>query len=129
MRSRFNLSIRFKSDERQACFLVHLAMQMERRLDQDHLKDGTWYGFDRARWRRLWRVQIREYLIAAIQNIAVLLRYVEEPKKSLLVKVNQAKRVIEGVIQPISGMIKDLIVIETNRIMSLDLVRVGFNEI
>jgi len=36
---------------------------------------GTWYGFDRARWRGLWRVRIQEYLIAAIQNIQVLLRY------------------------------------------------------
>jgi hypothetical protein len=90
---------------------------------------GTWYGFDRARWRRLWRVEIQEYLIAAIQNIEVLLRYGEQPKKSLLVKVNQVKGVIKGVIQPISGMIKDLTDIETNRIMSLDFVRVGFNEI
>jgi hypothetical protein len=44
-------------------------------------------GFDRARWRRFWRVKIQEYLIAAIQNIEVLLRYGEQPKKSLLVKV------------------------------------------
>ncbi len=57
------------------------------------------------------------------------LRYGEQAKKSLLVKVNQVKGVIKGVIQPISGMIKDLIVIETNGIMSLDFVRVGFNEI
>jgi hypothetical protein len=89
---------------------------------------GTWYGFDRARWRRLWRVEIQEYLIAAIQNIEVLLRYGERPKKSLLVKVNQVKGVIKGVIQPISG-IKDLIVIETNGIMSLNFVHGGFNEI
>jgi transposase len=86
---------------------------------------GTWYGFDRARWRRLWRVEIQEYLIAAIQNIEVLLRYGEQPKKSLLVKVNQVKRGIKGVIQPILGLIKDLRGI-TNGTMSLDLVRVGF---
>jgi transposase len=66
---------------------------------------GTWYGFDRARWRRLWRVQIQEYLIAAIQNMEVLLRYGERPNKSLSVKVNQ---VIQGLTQPISGMIKRL---------------------
>jgi hypothetical protein len=34
---------------------------------------ATRYGFKRARWRRLWRVQIQEYLISAIQNIMVLL--------------------------------------------------------
>ena len=87
---------------------------------------GTWYGFDRARWRRLWRVQIQEYLIATIQNIEVLLRYGEQPKKSLLVKVNQ---MIQGVTQPISGMINDLMATETKRSMSLVFVCVGFNEI
>jgi hypothetical protein len=70
---------------------------------------GTWYGFDRARWRRLWRVEIQEYLIAAIQNIEVLVRYGEQPKKSLMVKVNQVKGGIKGVILAISGVIKDLI--------------------
>ena len=89
---------------------------------------GTWYGFDRARWRRLWRVEIQEYLIAAIQNIEVLLRYGERANKSLSVKVNQVKGVIKGVIQPISGMIKDLLGTETKGIMSLDFVRVGFSE-
>jgi len=78
---------------------------------------GTWYGFDRARWRRLWRVQIQEYLIAAIQNIELLLRYGGQPKKSLLVKANQVREVNRGVIQPISGMIKDLIAMETNGVM------------
>jgi hypothetical protein len=34
---------------------------------------ATRYGFKRARWRRLWRVQIQEYLTSAIQNIMVLL--------------------------------------------------------
>ena len=90
---------------------------------------GTWYGFDRARWRRLWRVQIQEYLIAAIQNIEVLLRYGEQPKKSLSIKINQLRGVIKGVTHPISGMIKDFLVIESNGIISLDFVRVGFNEI
>ncbi|MBI4654992.1 MAG: transposase [Nitrospirae bacterium] len=33
------------------------------------------FGFKRARWRRLWRVQIQEYITAAIQNIEILVRY------------------------------------------------------
>jgi hypothetical protein len=37
-------------------------------------------------------VKIQEYLIAAIKNIEVLLRYGEQLKKSLLVKVNQVKK-------------------------------------
>jgi len=35
---------------------------------------GKRYGFDRARWRRLWRVSIQEYLVCAVQNIQVLLK-------------------------------------------------------
>jgi hypothetical protein len=52
-------------------------------------------------------VQIQEYLIAAIQNIEVLLRYGEQPKKSLLVRVNQLKEGIKEVIWPNPGIIKD----------------------
>ena len=39
---------------------------------------ATRYGFKRARWRRLWRVQIQEYLTSAIQNIMTLLSYGKE---------------------------------------------------
>ena len=87
---------------------------------------GTWYGFDRARWRRLWRVEIQEYLIAAIQNIKVLLRDGEQPKKGLLVRLNQ---VIQGVTQPISGMVNDLMTAGSKKTMPLDLVYVGITGI
>ena len=36
---------------------------------------STFFGFDRARWRGLWRVAIQEYLICAIQNIRTLLTH------------------------------------------------------
>ena len=35
---------------------------------------GKRYGYDRARWRRLWRMSIQEYLVCAVQNIQVLLK-------------------------------------------------------
>lgn len=41
---------------------------------------ATPYGFKRARWRGLWRMQIQDFLIAAIQNILVLLR---QPKRRM----------------------------------------------
>jgi transposase/uncharacterized protein (UPF0179 family) len=41
------------------------------------------YGYKRARWRRLWRVEIQEYLTASIQNIMVLLRNIKEPAAAL----------------------------------------------
>ena len=43
-----------------------------------HLMEGSFahaanrYHFKRARWRRLWRQQIQDWLIAAVQNIARL---------------------------------------------------------
>ena len=40
------------------------------------------YGFDRARWRRLWRVQIQEYLVAAVQNIRILATHSKEQRKA-----------------------------------------------
>ena len=42
---------------------------------------GTRFGFDRARWRGRAKVQIQEYLSAAIQNIEVLIRYGGDPRR------------------------------------------------
>jgi hypothetical protein len=39
------------------------------------------HHFKRARWRRLWRQQIQDYLIAAIQNVRILLTH-QTPKYS-----------------------------------------------
>jgi hypothetical protein len=33
------------------------------------------HHFKRARWRRLWRQQIQDYLIAATQNVRILLQH------------------------------------------------------
>jgi len=57
---------------------------------------GTRYGFDRARWRGLWRVQIQEYLISAVQNIEVLLRYGSYLKRSPSAMMEQIKGAIAG---------------------------------
>ena len=73
-------------------------------------------------------VIFQEYLIAVVQNIEVLLRYGEQPKKSLLVKVNQVKGVIK-IIQPILSIIKHLRVMKTHGTVSLDSVRIQFNGI
>jgi hypothetical protein len=37
------------------------------------------HHFKRARWRRLWRQQIQDYLIVAIQNVRILLAH-QNPK-------------------------------------------------
>lgn len=49
------------------------------------------FGFKRARWRRLWRVQIQEYLTAAIQNIMILVRDVKEPGKAISLAMKHTK--------------------------------------
>ncbi|MBU2102220.1 MAG: IS1182 family transposase [Candidatus Omnitrophica bacterium] len=49
------------------------------------------YGYKRARWRRLWRVQIQEYLTAAIQNMMVLIRNVKEQGKAALASSAQTR--------------------------------------
>ena len=41
---------------------------------------STRYGYKRARWRRLWRMEIQDFLIAAVQNINVL---INQPKDKL----------------------------------------------
>jgi len=48
---------------------------------------GTRYGFDRARWRGLWRMRIQEYLTCAIQNMQVLIAHVAKPKKAVAAKM------------------------------------------
>ena len=62
---------------------------------RQHLMERTFaqatrYGYQRARWRRLWRVQIQEYLTAAIQNIMILLKDVKEPAPALSMQVAKA---------------------------------------
>ena len=44
---------------------------------------STRFGFDRARWRGLWKVCIQEYLICALQNIATLIRYATKPTRGV----------------------------------------------
>jgi len=67
---------------------------MRQHLMERSYARGAWYGFDRARWRGLWRVQIQEYLVSAAQNIQVLLRYGSYLKTSPSVMMEQIKGAI-----------------------------------
>ena len=87
---------------------------------------GARYGFDRARWRGLWRVEIQEYLISAAQNIQILLRYGYQPKKSLTAMVNQVKGTITRGIRPILGLIKGLNTNEMNQTLFQGFVGIGY---
>ncbi len=50
-------------------------------MEQSFADASNNHHFKRARWRRLWRQQIQDYLIAAIQNVRILLAH-QNPKKS-----------------------------------------------
>lgn len=49
-------------------------------LSERSFARSTRYRFKRARWRSLWRMEIQDYLIGAIQNITVL---INQPKSRL----------------------------------------------
>jgi hypothetical protein len=44
-------------------------------MEQSFADAANNHHFKRARWRRLWRQQIQDYLIAAIQNVRILLTH------------------------------------------------------
>jgi IS5 family transposase len=53
------------------------------------------HGFKRSRWRRLWRQQIQDYLIAAVQNIRIILaRMVLKPAASAVIALKNLR--LEG---------------------------------
>jgi len=49
-------------------------------LSERSFAQATRYGFKRARWRGHWRMEIQDFLIAAIQNISILIR---QPKRRM----------------------------------------------
>lgn len=75
-------------------------IQTRKHLMERSFARGTRYGFDRARWRGLWRVQIQEYLISAVQNIEVLLKYGSCLKRSPSVMMEQIKGAMRRDIKP-----------------------------
>lgn len=46
-------------------------------LSERSFAQATRYGYKRARWRRLWRMEIQDLLIAAVQNIQILIKQTE----------------------------------------------------
>ena len=66
---------------------AHSAAARRDRKRRHHLMERSFadatnnHHFKRARWRRLWRQQIQDYLIAAIQNVRILLAH-QPPRQS-----------------------------------------------
>ncbi|MGB7623827.1 MAG: IS1182 family transposase [Terriglobia bacterium] len=59
-------------------------LKLRQHLMERSFARGQRLGMARMRWRRLGRVTIQEFLTAAIQNIAVLVRYVRGPHQAAL---------------------------------------------
>jgi transposase len=80
---------------------AHSRAARRNRKRRQHLIEASFadaannHHFKRARWRRLWRQQIQDYLIATAQNIRILLREsVKRPRAAMAtvaLKVIQAK--------------------------------------
>ena len=49
-----------------------LDIKMRQHVSERSFARSKRYGFKRARWRRLWRMEIQDFLIASLQNILVL---------------------------------------------------------
>jgi hypothetical protein len=66
---------------------AHSAAARRNRKRRHHLMERSFadaannHHFKRSRWRRLWRQQIQDYLIASIQNVRILLTH-QSPKQS-----------------------------------------------
>lgn len=52
------------------------------------------YGYKWARWRRLWRVQIQEYITASIQNMMILVKKAENGLAGALKTVEKGFKLI-----------------------------------
>jgi transposase len=74
------------------------------RLRRKYLMEGSFadatnnHGFKRSRWRRLWRQQIQDYMIAAIQNVRILISQIENRKKAVGVAVIRLTQEIHSAI-------------------------------
>ena len=49
-------------------------LRYRQHLSERSFAKSTRYGYKRSRWRRLWRMEIQDFLIAAIENITILIK-------------------------------------------------------
>lgn len=78
----------------QARAQAHSAAGKRDRRRRQYLIEGSFadaannHGFKRSRWRRLWRQQIQDWLIASIQNVRILItRKTKKPSAALAANV------------------------------------------
>jgi len=77
---------------------------------RQHLMERTFaqatrYDFDQARWRGLWRMRIQELLVCSIQNIQVLIKQTNKPKKAVAARAKTLKTTLTELFSPLKSMI------------------------
>lgn len=80
------------------------------RCRRKHLAEGSFadaannYHFKTSRWRRLWRQQIQDYLIGAIQNVKILMRNL--PRRPLAAIQHVSEAVITRCFAKVSAVLE-----------------------
>jgi len=88
----------------------HSAAAKRDRRRRKHVMEGSFadaannHGFKRARWRRLWRQRIQDLLIAAVQNIRILLRRARRRSAAAAEALVQRRRPIGHFRHPLDGL-------------------------
>jgi len=89
-RSKDGRTLKRHTRQEELDIMLRNALSREARRDRrtrQHLSErsfaqSTRYGFKRARWRRLWRMEVQDLLIAAVQNIQILIDHWESRAQS-----------------------------------------------
>jgi transposase len=76
-------------------------LRIRQHLMERNFAQGVYFGMKEARWRRLWRVQIQEYLIATVQNIRILLKATKDRFKDIR---KEAGMIGPALCRPLLGM-------------------------
>lgn len=50
-------------------------LKIRQHLMERSFGQATRYGYKRMRWRRMWRAQIQDYLVATVQDVKILIRH------------------------------------------------------
>jgi len=80
--------------------MVKEAGSRKARKDIKHRQDlsersfawSTRYGYKRARWRNLWRMEIQDFLIAAVQNITILIKQPKDRMSKSNVRTEEVRK-------------------------------------
>ena len=79
-------------------------LKLRQHLGERSFATATRYGYKRARWRRLWRLQIQDYLTCTLQNIMKLVKH-ENRRVPAVAAQPSALRPVES---PLSALLAPL---------------------